>query len=153
MDIDGVLVHRNYKPSQAKGLLPQGNEFDPACVKRLTRALVLSHSRMVVHSTWVYANKPEEICESFIKAGFPKELFYFDFIARNDSEDRAKEPAIAEWLNRHPEIKHHLIIDDEIVEGRDQVLIRSGWFNHGLEDSHEEQIINYFAGKIGRTRT
>ena len=128
LDIDGVLVHHGFNPIPGKLM----DHMDPACVEQLNKAIVATQAKVVIHSTWVYVDKPEHIIQRLIEAGFDITNLHQQWICKSD---RGKSIAISNWLKEHIDVKRYVVIDDERIGQHPQVHIYAGMFKNGLNRS------------------
>lgn len=109
IDIDGPLIPMRayFLPTQT----PLVSVFDPCAVALLLRVVSMSQAQFVVSSTWGFHGY-DKCMETFAKNGIHPNLFHKDWITpRKMSSSRSME--IRWWLEGHPEVTHHVAVDDE----------------------------------------
>ena len=108
LDIDGPMI-----PDRAMflpGQPPIMEVFDPVAVSLLNQACLEYGWKIVIHSSWVKIMGGEATLEHCIKQGIEPRHFHRD--AYTD-ELEWRYTRIADWLEKHPEVKKYVILDDE----------------------------------------
>lgn len=112
LDIDGPMipVRAMYLPQQTL----VASVFDPCAVALLNRLLLFSEAKLVISSTWRHKGK-DPCVQVLEKNGInPAVLHEHWDTPRKMSSTRTEE--IRMWLDRHPEVKHYVAIDDEQLD-------------------------------------
>jgi hypothetical protein len=110
LDIDGPLIPgRAYTlPNQTKPLVMT---FDPVAVGLLNNFAEKRGWKFVIHSSWLRFHGEKETVKHCVDQGLKQELFHEDTHCLGDISWRYSR--VAEWLFRHPEVTHYMILDDE----------------------------------------
>lgn len=143
LDVDGVLNHRGV-------FLPRIGP-DPLCPEAVRRFIALvkaTSAKVVLSSTWRLGGRQTKHYRKLRTAGvldtIHKDWRTVDLPCHVESgliisgaEGARRGREIAEWLNRHPEIKDFVILDDDsdmLPEQMDRFVQTS--FDTGLLDYH-----------------
>jgi hypothetical protein len=138
LDIDGVICHLKYKPTWTGGVI---EDFDPRCVSRIVKAIKEIGAKVVIHSTWVFTDKPEEIKKRFKDAGFPIVYLHNDWLC---NYSKNKNEAIKKWLDIHMDTKTYVVVDDDTIGTHPQVKVVDGIFQRGFQDKHLAELVKAF---------
>lgn len=110
LDIDGPMIPaRAYR--MANQTKPLVSKFDPCAVGILNDLCADSGWRIVLHTSWVRIQGGRETYEHCLKEGLGWRFFHED--AWCDEDEHWRYTRVAKWLDKHPEITHYLILDDE----------------------------------------
>ena len=119
LDIDGVL---NYEGCEIEH--PLGHTgVDPEKVELLNQLLERTGAKVVISSTWRKHYTRKELTEYLESQGFRGEVIGFTPVHRGIRSFRGDE--VGSWLSEHPEITHHVILDDDGDFHADQPLIQT----------------------------
>lgn len=115
LDIDGPMIPRRayYLADNYCKLV---TVFDPVAVQLLLALIRDNGVKIVVCSTW-RKHGYDDVCKLLDKNGIASNLYLHPDWCTKDLErlggEFKREDEIAEWLERHPEISHYAILDDE----------------------------------------
>lgn len=125
LDIDGVL-NNNHTKERCNGFLGVDRELSTKFLKWIEGKDV----KIILSSTW---RLHQDMWEHLHDAG----IHWIGITPNMPRVARGYE--IAEYLDKHPEITHHVILDDmdEMLPGQNHVLIVDGITNHNLEMAAE----------------
>lgn len=95
--------------------------FDPVAVELLNRVAEATGAGIVVSSSWRYIAGPLATRRKLLEQKVREELMHADWACEmtgRGGNDKSRD--IAKWLEDHPEVADHLVIDDEpcLVPGR-----------------------------------
>lgn len=148
LDIDGPMI-----PVRAYFLANQTSPvsiFDPCASALLLRLLEESSAKIVISSIW--GQHGRERCEDLLrKNGIDPSYLHEDWVTpRKMSSARIHE--IAWWLNRHPEVTHHVAIDDEdlLSEFVPNAVLCDGAEGFSMRNYHECEVFLGIAEDTGR---
>lgn len=135
LDIDGVCNSRKF--AEAGNSL--WNNTDPAAVKLVRRIIDETKCSVVLSSTWrMYPDSrkavKEQVCD------------YIDCtIDMQAGEKRGvveRGLEVQEWLDRHPEVTHYAILDDDADFLPGQWLFKTT-FNEGITEEIAQAVIDH----------
>jgi len=113
LDIDGVL-------NSHRGNLFADEFIERAAVKAIDQLCQMTGAKIVVSSTWRLGrhNNCMHFAEMMRVMGFTGRIYYHEENWRTKSiTEKGKRTLrgdeIKEWLSRHPEVTHYVIIDDD----------------------------------------
>lgn len=109
LDIDGPMIP--HRALLLPGQTPIMTVFDPVAVSLLNHLCEEYGWRIVIHSAWIKIYGGEFTHKHCISQGIKAEHFHEDAFCNEHIEWRYTR--IAEWLNRHPEVKTYAMVDDE----------------------------------------
>lgn len=95
--------------------------FDPVAVELVNRVAVATGAGIVVSSSWRYTAGPTATRGKLLEQGLLERLMHPDWACAPTGPGGGDKPRdIARWLEDHPEVTDHLVIDDEpgLVPGR-----------------------------------
>lgn len=126
LDMDGVIASpRAYMVREHVGDRDL-RWIDPVAMGLLNRLVKEHPVKIVVSSVW---RGDPEFREMFKRAGFKGE-FHDDWRTRTDRGlGGFRGDDVNEWLARHPEVTHHIILDDESDFHHGQPLIKCDMYN------------------------
>ena len=131
LDIDGVLTTVTWKGYQ---------EFNPICTGLLKSFLETSGYKIVISSTWRWEgiNNGSPLDIQLDKYDLKKYLVE-DWRTLRLTAQRGVE--IKDWLMRHPEVDHYIILDDDcdMLEEQKDNFIQTSAMN-GLLFEHWEEL-------------
>ena len=136
LDLDGVLVTmKSMVEGFEKGL--GTGEPDPDAVARLIRLCRDESVRIVLSSSWRVGSS---ILDRLANWGIERSSFHDDWRTIDLGDAGIRGDEIAEWLSRHPEVEHFVILDDDDDFRADQLphLVQST-FEEGFTEEHLEQ--------------
>jgi hypothetical protein len=119
--------------------------LDPKAIARLNRLIEATGAKVVISSSWRYGRTVERLQELLTKRDFVGEVIdkTVDCVLHKElyvADERGHE--IREWLNRHPEVKSFVVLDDDndmaTVADRH---IKTSLFRGGLLDEHVDRAI------------
>lgn len=151
LDFDGVVV-----------CLPQEWDYtldgkrvhalNRDAVARLNRVVEATGAVVVVSSSWRHHQALERLSGYLRRAGFVGEVIDItpDLATLGgrlglvyEAGERGHEVAV--WLAEHPEVESYVVLDDDADKGplpsERWILVKDGWFNGGLQDSHARRAI------------
>lgn len=129
LDVDGVLNsqetfrkrHAAYEAAKAEDAEAVLNEhafplghLDTDLIERLNVICERTGCHIVVSSTWRITRTPEEVAELLTQKGFRYGNVVIDRTGRNADDRRGGE--IQDWLDKHPEVTHYVILDDDTAD-------------------------------------
>lgn len=122
LDFDGVMS--NFRTGLAYGefLL---DSFDPVGARILNKICESTGAKIVCTSTRAY-NSPlrwKALKPIFEESGLDIRNIHADWSCNEGFNKYTREDHIRMWLDKHPEVKHYAIIDDEKVDLPHLVLI------------------------------
>lgn len=148
LDVGGVLVHEGTIHNRIPGepwhsVFAYAATVDLDCVRRVLRIVEATGAQIVVSSDWRRNNaQSSALKRAFIDAGMDRRA-YRDLVIGStphlDGKTRAHE--VAAWLANHPAVTHYLVLDDQVVEGHQQLSDRPSSFTGGLQEAHVEEAI------------
>ena len=110
LDIDGVL--NSHRTCLAFGGIPSGMKkeavkfLDPLALNMIREICKLSDAKVVLSSTW-RKNRPfQEYAKEF-------DLPIIDRTGSYSDKGHMRGYEIEDWLDKHPEVTHYAIIDDD----------------------------------------
>jgi hypothetical protein len=110
LDIDGPMI-----PGRAYTLAGQTKpfvmKFDPVAVGMLNHWCETRKWKIVVHSSWLRVYGGAKTLAHCISEGLKAEHFHEDPIC--DEHEHHRYNRIAKWLDKHPEVTHYWILDDD----------------------------------------
>lgn len=140
LDVDGVLNHR--------GVFKTGSFPNPLChecVARLRKLVAVTDAQIVMSSTWRLGGREDSGVRKLKRAGaldrLHKDWRTVDLPNRIQNgvllPDQRRGREIAEWLGRHPEVEHYVILDDDSDMLPEQMprFVQTS-FDTGLLDTH-----------------
>lgn len=137
LDIDGVCNSLAYAQQNGMNLW---NKVDPAACAMVQRIVAETGCKVVLSSTWrLYPDSravvQKEVCE-FIDCtpNMQGDAGHYGITARGVE--------IKDWLDRHPEVKHYAILDDNSDMLPGQPLFKTT-FAEGLTAKLTNEIIKY----------
>lgn len=136
LDIDGVCNSRAFMVAQPKGGILG---IDPIAAARVRRIIAATGCEVVLSSSWRLWDKSkaqvmEEVCE------------FMDITPDNrGTSDRGCE--VIAWLDNHPEVSQHAILDDNSDFHGGQPLFKTTW-EAGLTDEITEAVIAHLNKKV-----
>ena len=139
LDVDGVLNSMKFDRWLQDHHMKQyyGYELlDQNALLNLQDIVFVTGADIVLSSSW---RLNDECCEQLRQQLLPYGLRFIDKTACLRQEDRGEE--IKEWLSRHPEVDHFVILDDE-DEFKDDLLK-----NNFVETTFEEGLLEQHAAK------
>ena len=152
-DFDGVLNSHSFFNSTENKEGPAG-AIDPKAVARLNAIIAKTGAKVVISSSWRYGRSVERLQAILEERGFVGEVIdktadcvYMDAPNPKDSNFYHAYPRcdeIQEWLDRHPEVKSFVVLDDDReaeVPGHKDRFIHTNTFLGGLLDEHVEEAI------------
>ena len=115
LDIDGVLC----SPRAALALGDEGivRRLDPVAVAMVNDICDKTGAKIVISSTWrIETDRMDIVLQA---AGVDSKHFFFKdhdlgnfgFYTPRNGKNRGEE--IAAWIDRHPEVTHYVILDDD----------------------------------------
>jgi hypothetical protein len=99
-------------PGQTKPIV---KKFDPCAVGLLNNWCETRDWKIVIHSSWIKFAGGQETYNHCVTEGLDPKYFHEDAWCKEDINWRYTR--VAEWLHRHPEITHFMILDDEPYRG------------------------------------
>lgn len=135
LDVDGVLNNKDYLLSTQDAL-----SLDPSCVDCLRRLIKSTGAKVVLSSSWRHSKRKIKYLENTIKIKF------YDILP-DLHERRGNE--INAWLKNHKEVSKYIILDDEDFDIRDKNLIKTNFYESGLNGSHVIKGIKVLNSKGG----
>lgn len=134
LDIDGPMIPTRayFLPHQTKIV----SVFDPVAVSLLLRVLNQSEAKLVISSTWGLKGR-EIVVDLLSQNGIMEEYLHPDWVTpRKFSSDRPTE--ILWWLDKHPEVTHHVILDDAQINLPNMVRVS---LEDGLMFRHYQKML------------
>jgi hypothetical protein len=161
LDFDGVLNSHAYFKSDPNNEDTEEGALDPKAIVKLNKLIAATGAKVVVSSSWRYGRSVERLTELLVKRGFVGEVIgktadcvevkHVDEISAHEHAlyvAHARGDEIQEWLNKHPEVKSFVVLDDDsdmtTVKHR---LVKTSLFLGGLLDHHVEEAIKMLADK------
>lgn len=138
LDIDGVCnsaeyAERRYKATGKGGLLG----IDPILASKVRRIIKETGCEVVLSSTWrLYDNARHQVRREV--CGFIDVTRNLQAGEKNGVVKRGVE--VQEWLDRHPEVEQHAILDDDSDFLENQWLFQTT-FKHGITDEIADNVI------------
>jgi len=83
--------------------------IDYECIERINQLAECTNSALVASSSWRQLGQ-KNVIDKLVGLGFKREHFHPDPCTGTPKDERVEE--IREYLERHPEIKRHLALDD-----------------------------------------
>lgn len=110
LDIDGPMIPgRSYTmPGQTKPLV---SKFDPVAVGIINLFCSVKDYKIVLHTSWLRYNGEQETLDHCLAEGLLKKYFHEDCLC--DGNEVWRFNRVARWLDKHPEVTHYIILDDE----------------------------------------
>ena len=139
LDVDGVLNSMKFDRWLQDHHMKQyyGYELlDQNALLNLKDIVFVTGADIILSSSWRLSNK---CCEELRQQLLPYGLRFIDKTVCLCQENRGEE--IKEWLSRHPEVDHFVILDDE-DEFKDDLLK-----NNFVETTFEEGLLEQHAAK------
>lgn len=148
LDVDGVLNSEEF----ARWLWDnhekkyRGYEMlDQKAILNLQDIVFITGAEIVLSSSWrISTTRTKQLKEQLLPYG----LTIIDRTISDARGDRGEE--IKEWLSRHPEVNHFVILDDE-DEFKDDSLKNNfvkTTFEEGLLEQHAEKLLKFCQIKI-----
>ena len=111
LDIDGPMIPgRSYTmEGQTKPLV---KTFDPCAVGLINDLCKCSGWRIVIHSSWLKILGEHETVYHCQTQGLKGDYFHDDPFCKESINWRYTR--VAEWLSRHPDTTHYVILDDDL---------------------------------------
>lgn len=154
LDIDGpvlsprfLMMARRFDGKSAKfnGLTKKFAEMakdhfhlaDPVTVMMITDLAHETNSKIVISSIWRLGGY-EQFVEDFEDFGFDRDLLHEDWRTNGQVLDR-REDEVQLWLDRHPEVKRFVTIDDEPLDfdSHIQVCAVNGFLVDNYDQAYE----------------
>ncbi len=138
LDIDGVLNSEMYYRSVDR-TIKNWNRFDPSVVDMITKLVEEFSVKIVISSTWRFG-AIKMLNDELIKSGLNKYLHIDWKTPQIYPSHRGTE--IKMWLDKHPEVKNYLILDDDMNVLEEQVrhFVRTDLKN-GMQEDHFRKAI------------
>jgi len=116
LDIDGVLVTRNSIKYQHLNFPDDTSiQFGKKAVKNLNKLIRLTEAKIVISSTWRLFHSLEELQDIFKKQDVKCNIISTTSIERATiEEDIPRGQKITDWLEKNSNVKHYVIIDDDV---------------------------------------
>lgn len=112
LDMDGVLsTPRAFVVQRTRKRARDDKWIDPVAVLYLDDLCRASGAEIVVSSTWRLTHSKRKFAAMLKRHGFTGRL-HKDW-RTGQSRDGFRGHEVNDWLNRHPEVEHHLILDDD----------------------------------------
>jgi hypothetical protein len=144
LDFDGVLnsLHA-WSTTCWRGPSSSSERIDPAMVARVAKLVMALNAKVVVSSAWrIYFDLPylQSILEQF---GFPADAIIDRTLSLpTDDPNSERGEEIKEWLDRHPQVKRFVILDDS----GDMDPVRAHWvqtmWDDGIQDEHVDRVLS-----------
>lgn len=133
LDIDGVLNSEAWYRARPEGPWTEAREIDPEALWLLKATVAMTGCQIVVSSSWRIGRTVDELRN--VLPGLP-------VIAKTPvtTTGKVRGDEIAAFLQQHPEVTAHAIVDDNSDFHDDQPLIRTEW-KLGLRPRHCERIV------------
>jgi HAD domain in Swiss Army Knife RNA repair proteins len=113
LDFDGPMI-----PMRAYCLPNQTNPFsmfDPVAAGMINRLIKFSGAKLVISSTWRYQGYVA-ICEVLSKNGIDPAHLHEDWRTQHSVGSSTRTQECVQWIKDHPEVTHHVAIDDEQLD-------------------------------------
>lgn len=151
LDIDGVLNNQDYlialnkDPEKRKVILPEGGRMaysemiDTRAVELLNVITSTTGAKLVLSSTWRKLHPWDDLVWMFEHRGVTGEL-----IGKTPSGGRSRGHEIKMWLDKHPEVTHFVVLDDDSdVYPYESHFVKTRFQgeNAGLQRGHVERAI------------
>lgn len=135
LDIDGPMIPR--RAYRLPGQTLRVTLFDPVAVSLLLDVLNRSKAKLVISSTWGSWYSKDDFIKQLEKNGISASYLHEDWVTpRKFSSLRCNE--IQWWLNKHKEVTHYAILDDEHVPLPNTVRVT---LNDGLLYGHYQKLL------------
>jgi hypothetical protein len=145
LDLDGVIyTQRSHVASGDRGLL--WRKPDPVSVAFVNKLCAEGEASVVVISDQRLIHPAEELLPRLRRDGIKANFHEDPFTESVPDHHRGDEVAL--WLERHPEIKRHVILDDDAKFHPEQPRIKTDMRNGILVEHFLEA-----ADKLGRPKT
>jgi len=159
LDIDGVLnseqffdkitdkdreYFRNLDYSKDENLLKlQMLDVDKDKADLVSEIAYMTGAQVVITSSWKSLRIFPLIVRELLRYGIP-------VIGATPNMENRRGEEIRTYLKEHPEVKKYAILDDEIFGDYNELmdhLVKTNFFNNGLESYHVNQIVNLLGKK------
>src|SRR5258706_10618505 len=114
LDFDGVMI-----PERAYWLDGQTRpvtKFDPVAVSLINRLCKKTSAKIVIVSSWrrtVLNEVPSDLKQHLIEQGIQEKFIHEDHSCPYKFTS-SKYSDVSFWLDDHPEVEEHIIIDDDL---------------------------------------
>lgn len=133
LDIDGVVNNRATK-DRFEGYIG----IDPELVAHIKEIVAKTNCSIVLSSSW---RIQEKFREEVLRHG----IAFIDVTPNNRGlTDRGCE--VIAWLEKHPEVDRHAILDDNSDFHKDQPLFLTNW-QTGITPEIRDRVIAYLNGE------
>ena len=130
LDIDGVCNSLNFARTRQMNLV---NAIDPAAAKLVKQIVAETGCKIVISSTWrAYPDAMEVVRREIGEI----------LDVTPSMEPHARGYEVEAWLEKHPEVVRHAILDDDVDFSDDQPLFKTS-FNVGLTPKIAKRVIKY----------
>jgi len=145
LDIDGVLVNKQYSALQAKDM----RKFDPDCVKQLNRLLEAGDANVVVSSTWRLGyTSLQDLQHMLWDQGVA-----CDVVGTTPQLDGVRGEEIQEWLDVSDlDIESFVILDDDSDMAHLLPFLVKTTFDRGLIAEHVDRALEVLRGDHEETK-
>lgn len=122
LDMDGVLASPRAFLAQGDARTHEDRWIDDIAVRHLSMVCTATQAFVVISSTWRIGRTRANFVDLLGRHGFQGDI-HMDW-KTIDSNSRFRGDEVQEWLGRHPEVKRHVILDDETDYHPGQPLVR-----------------------------
>lgn len=133
LDIDGVLNSEAWYRARPDGPWSEAREIDPEAMWILRALVRMADCQIVISSSWRIGRTLDEL-----RALLPGLPIIDRTPTKTTAETRGAE--VNAWLEKHPEVTAHAILDDNSDFYDDQPLVRTEW-KIGLRPRHAERVV------------
>lgn len=146
LDIDGVMnTSASFADAKRRGYIPFGADgWDERAVKALKKILAKTNALIVISSTWRISHEQPELSRAFTMYNLPPWFDVTTFITL--SRFRGKE--IKAWLEKHPEVKSYVILDNDSDMLAEQMpfFVQTNFRGDGLTEELADKAIAILNG-------
>lgn len=161
LDIDGILSNKEYYLSdyfQYRKKYSKAEEIDDRTLPLLREIVKQTHCKIVLSSSWRYLffekkfwHRIKPVVKEFKKYGIViKDRTGFENGKQGIYFGRGLQ--IKKWLDRHSEVKHFAILDDDSYDLKmfGDKLVKTNWCGEksGLQQEHVNKCIELLNGKV-----
>ena len=135
---------RNLDYSKDENLLKlQMLDVDKDKADLVSEIAYMTGAQVVITSSWKSLRIFPLVVRELLRYGIP-------VIGSTPNMENRRGEEIRTYLKEHPEVKKYAILDDEIFGDYDELmdhLVKTNFFNNGLESYHVNQIVNLLGKK------
>lgn len=145
LDIDGVLNSASWGRHLSNNHEKKYYMYELLCqemILHLQDIVFTTNAKIVLSSSWRLSKRCMTMLEEQLR---PYNLEIFDKTISDPTGERGDE--IKEWLSRHPEVTHFVILDDDsdMSDVKDHLIKTT--FQYGLQAEHAAKAIEMLTSK------